>query len=550
MNKMSVGQRLYGMVAFFSLVLLLVGGVGMKNSADTLEGLRTVYEDRTVALGQVLVIDQRLRRNAAEFFAGLLKDPANPIARHMPGTLEERAKYLRESQQKINDEWKKYTATYLTPEEKAIAGRVEVLLQNYNKEVTTPVIDYFSRGQLEVEASVRLVQLAGKIGGDLREEIRQLILLQERVAKEEYEQAVANYQRTRSLLIGVILLGLVCTGLVSWNLIRSVTLPLSRIRDAVAHVQQSGDFTVSLPVARHDEVGQTTQAFNELLVSLRTTLQNMLHSIGKVGQAAGELAENSRQAAGAAADTSESTSAMAAAIEQVTVSINHVGDATRHAMDQARAAGEQATQGSAVIHRAVGEINQIAETVRQVSGTITQLGERSERISGVIQVIKDVADQTNLLALNAAIEAARAGESGRGFAVVADEVRKLAERTAGATGEISQMIAEIQHSSRDAVGSMETAVTQVDAGVRLAGEAGEAITRIGRSTQQVVETITSISDSIIEQGAASNTIAGQVERVAQATEQNSAIAQNSAESAQYVERQASEMRQAAARFRI
>ena len=65
-----------------------------------------------------------------------------------------------------------------------------------------------------------------------------------------------------------------------------------------------------------------------------------------------------------------------------------------------------------MIQRAVGEINQIAQSVREVSAIIEQLDGRSERISGVIQVIKEVADQTNLLALNAAIEAARAGESG------------------------------------------------------------------------------------------------------------------------------------------
>jgi methyl-accepting chemotaxis protein len=241
---------------------------------------------------------------------------------------------------------------------------------------------------------------------------------------------------------------------------------------------------------------------------------------------------------------------MAAAVEEMTVSINHVSDSAREAVEISRNSGKLSTEGGEITHKAAAEMSQIAETVRNTAQAIEELGQQSNQISSIVQVIKDVADQTNLLALNAAIEAARAGEQGRGFAVVADEVRKLAERTTKATEEITQMIASMQHSAHAAVATMETAVDQVGGGVTLANQAGSAIIQIKNGAEHVVDVVNDISSALAEQSSASNDIASQVEKVAQMTEENSAAAAETASAANTLHDLAGTMQTAVSRFRI
>lgn len=105
--------------------------------------------------------------------------------------------------------------------------------------------------------------------------------------------------------------------------------------------------------------------------------------------------------------------------------------------------------------RIADNLHAMFERMEDASTRVGVLSRRAEEIGGIVSLIKEIADQTNLLALNAAIEAARAGEAGRGFAVVADEVRKLAERTTGATSEISTLVESIQDETRAARQVME-----------------------------------------------------------------------------------------------
>ena len=282
----------------------------------------------------------------------------------------------------------------------------------------------------------------------------------------------------------------------------------------------AGDLSVEIPVANTDSTS--------LLAAMKVMQSNLQKLIGEIQTNADMVASAAKKMTIAAEDVacssnqqSASSLVIAAAMEQLTVSINLISDSANRAQTISGDSELLMNETSGVVSEAVNRIAKIATVVEQASQTVRTVGQESENVSKIVLVIKEVADQTNLLALNAAIEAARAGEQGRGFAVVADEVRKLAERTTQSTQEITTMISSMQSSARDAVTCIEDAVANVNEGVILTKRVGESVSRLGASSHEVKGVIIDVSSALREQNAASNEIARNVEQIAQTGERNS-----------------------------
>ncbi len=329
-----------------------------------------------------------------------------------------------------------------------------------------------------------------------------------------------------------------------------VSTPLGVMKMAIVEISNSKDFTRRIKVNSVDEIGQTAHSFNELMESLQIAFRQLNEGIKRLADSSHSVSSYSQQVDKGSSSQSEATSVMASAVSSVTFGTSMVSAGASEAARVSTESTQYSEKGGEVIHHAAEEMVKIADSVRQTSISISNLGEQSNQISTIVNVIKEIADQTNLLALNAAIEAARAGEQGRGFAVVADEVRKLAERTAKATQEVTVMIRSIQSSSKTAVEGMEVIVSQVEEGVAMAREAGEAINHMKSGSEQVTANISDIANALEEQGKTSSEIGEQLEKVAHMTELNSQAAKQTSAAAIDLEGLAVEMRTTVEGFKV
>jgi methyl-accepting chemotaxis protein len=538
-GQLTIAMRLaLGFGAFFLMLLAaVVLGLSRLDAADDMVE-RIVAKDwqKTVLANDAIDL---MNANAREtFLLFMTADPA-PVKQRIAANVQAITAKLDELEKLL-----------YKPEGKALLAEIREKRKAYVASFSS-VARLLEAGK-PAEASRIMVAETVPALNLLLDSVDRLIRLQGQILEDTGKASHENYVSSRNILILFLAAMAVVALLLTTWIIRAVTGPLGGEPDAakavVARIAQ-GDLTQDVALKPGDK-DSLLAAMKHMQDALRRMIAELKSNADGVASAAQQLSTTSEQLAISSSQQSEAASSMAAAVEEMTVSINHVSDSAHEARQVTDQTGEQSNRGKGVIADTVSEMRSISSTVTEASTTIHAVGESSQKISSIVQVIKDVADQTNLLALNAAIEAARAGEQGRGFAVVADEVRKLAERTAQATTEISDMIGAVQSSAQAAVDSMQQAVSRVEGGVGMANRAGEAMGGISEGAARVVAAVNEISSALKEQSVASNEIAANVEKIAQMSEENSAATREAADTARQLETLAVDTRNVVSQFRL
>ncbi len=262
-------------------------------------------------------------------------------------------------------------------------------------------------------------------------------------------------------------------------------------------------------------INDTVQRLAETVATIQRSARDLNRAAGEINAGAADLARRTEEEASSLEETAATTEELAASVKQT-------ADSSKEANELSDKGRKLASDGGGIVREAIQAMERIEEA--------------SKKITDIIAVIDDIAFQTNLLALNAAVEAARAGEAGKGFAVVASEVRTLAQRSGQAARDIKDLI----------TGS----AGQVVEGVRLVHATGRALDSIVQASSEVAQMIGTIHSAASEQAHGIEEMSTAVARIDEMTQQNSALAEQSAASASELMRQLEQLNALVATFRI
>lgn len=512
MNHLKISTRLLLLISVFSIMLISIGGLGLYGIVKANDALHTVYEDRTLPMGNLSEILRIFMRNR-QLISDSLLDP----------TVETYAKNSAEIEANVVDiskQWDAYMASPLTPEEKNLANAFIQTRTAFVQDGLKPAVAALHANDW-AETSRINVTLIAPLYEKLRKSMDALLKLQVAVAKQEYDVAVARYETIRLVAVASIAVGLVLAWLFGLALIRSLSRSLNKAVD-VAHAVAQGDLTQSIQAEGRDEVAR-------LMTALASMTQSLVKVVSSVRQGSEGVATASAEIAQGNNDLSARTEQQASALEQTAASMEELGSTVKQNADSARQANQLAMSASSVAIKG-------GEVVAQVVDTMKGINDSSRKIADIISVIDGIAFQTNILALNAAVEAARAGEQGRGFAVVANEVRSLAGRSADAAKEIKTLI--------------NASVERVEHGTALVDQAGTTMTEVVGSIQRVTDIMGEISAASTEQTLGVAHVGEAVTQMDRATQQNAALVEEMAAAASSLKTQSLDLVQTVAVFKL
>lgn len=542
MIQAKMSTKLYCLVGFMSVCMVLVAGIGIYVGKVTGEAFFGVYNNRIIPLEQLKVI--------SDMYAVNIVDTSHKVR---DGALSwgDGRKNLAEAQKKVMEKWKAYVVSNHTPDEKKLVDEVTTLMKKVDESVAklTTILASENKEALAKFAATELYPTVDP----LTDKLSSLVSLQLTIAKQDFDKTEVFYGQGKIVSALLIIAGILSSVIIAVITIKGIHALLGGEPTYVTKIAQAvaqGDLSVHVDVDERRHQNSALHAMKMMTNSLRTVITQSVNISESIAAASSQLNGTSEHIATGAEEVAAQTGTVATASEEMSATANDIARNCLAAAEAAKQVEMSATESAYIVMESVNVMNSIAERVQNSSENVAGLGKRSDQIGEIVATIEDIADQTNLLALNAAIEAARAGEQGRGFAVVADEVRALAERTTRATREIGEMIRGIQQETQQAVSLMEEGVNEVERGISESARSSEAISLILGEISDLGSQISQIATAAEEQTATTGEITNNIQQITDIMNDTAKGAIESSSASSDLARQAENLRQIVSHFKL
>ncbi len=298
--------------------------------------------------------------------------------------------------------------------------------------------------------------------------------------------------------IGCVVAG-VTIGVINHRLLTLLLLSKLRQVAMAADRIRKGDLREGCGVRSRDTIGEITEGFDAMTMSLRETIKDISSAANVVDNSAREIGETMSSLDGNMAEHRSNS-------REIIHVVNGLSDASDSILTLSSEAGEGASSVDSLVQLGVTHVKASEQAIsvldtasKKISANATSLQTSAKEVEAAIADIRAIADQTNLLALNAAIEAARAGEQGRGFAVVADEVRKLSEQAAQATRRIDSVLKRVSQDVASTVELSNENAGAVREGLEASRLSSEIFVQIEQSTSAMRHSVDAVREAADDQ---------------------------------------------------
>jgi methyl-accepting chemotaxis protein len=575
----TIRAKLMGFIFLSLFFTAVVGGLGYFSNAELVDALVETQGKLVETQGKLEVINARMRD-------GMAQDAARAdVLQILRAAKSGDAVAYKEAADDLNDHLKALASEVvyngLIEKTRRAAAIVSEDVVAYAKSAQTiAALAKADIGSAEAQFSV-FNEAFKKLKAD-QTTVKNLIAGEMGGVRKTADAAALHAGNT---FLAALLAALIILSLFAYYMYRRIMDPLNQLRQTISKVE-GGHYDVRVNLHTHDEIGSLGRAFDKLIDDRISTLRATASEnerinnsviglfaamgalsekdltvrapvtediIGTLGDAINQLTDvtatvlhHVTKVAGVVEDASERMKQQSDVVNEMAkeedvivvrlisnleTAMASIGEVAIFARDSNRAAAEatKSTESAMqTVQATLSGMNAIRETISEMEKRIKRLGERSQEISQIVNLINTISERTHVLSLNAAMQAAMAGEAGRGFAVVAEEVQRLAENSRQATGQIANLVQNIQVETNDTIATVNKTIEQVVKESDLAFSAGERMRETHEATARLVRLVATIATSSAEQTKIAVVLRAAADEIAQFTEKTAEqlVAQN------------------------